>query len=68
MWYSPFYFLNEKQLDKEQGAFVKNYFQEKVRLEIFPIMLDKAKEFPTLLDSSIYLSVRFSKKNNKEIH
>jgi polyphosphate kinase len=62
------YFLNEKQLDKEQGAFVKNYFQEKVRLEIFPIMLDKAKEFPTLLDSSIYLSVRFSKKNNKDIH
>lgn len=62
------YFLNEKQLDKEQGAFVKNYFQEKVRLEIFPIMLDKAKEFPTLLDSSIYLSVRFSKKNNKETH
>lgn len=62
------FFLNETQLDKEQGVFVKNYFQEKVRLEIFPIMLDKAKEFPTLLDSSIYLSVRFSKKNNKETH
>jgi len=62
------FFLNETQLDKQQGAFVKNYFQEKVRLEIFPIMLDKAKEFPTLLDSSIYLAVRFSKKNNKEIH
>jgi len=62
------YFLNETQLDKQQGEFVKNYFQEKVRLEIFPIMLDKAKEFPTLLDSSIYLAVRFSKKNNKETH
>jgi len=62
------FFLNETQLDKPQGDFVKNYFQEKVRLEIFPIMLDKAKEFPTLLDSSIYLAVRFSKKNNKEIH
>jgi polyphosphate kinase len=62
------YFLNETQLDKHQGEFVKNYFQEKVRLEIFPIMLDKAKEFPTLLDSSIYLAVRFSKKNNKETH
>ena len=62
------YFLNETQLDKQQGEFVKKYFQENVRLEIFPIMLDKAKEFPTLLDSSIYLSVRFSKKTSKEIH
>jgi len=62
------FFLNETQLDKQQGEFVKNYFQEKVRLEIFPIMLDKAKEFPTLLDSSIYLAIRFSKKTSKEIH
>ncbi|MFM2283522.1 MAG: polyphosphate kinase 1 [Bacteroidota bacterium] len=62
------YFLNETQLDKEQGAFVKKYFQENVRLEIFPIMLDKAKEFPTLLDSSIYLSVRFSKNKSKTHH
>lgn len=59
------YFLNETQLDKEQGLFVKKYFQKKVRLEIFPIMLDKAKEFPRLLDSSIYLAVCFSKKSSK---
>lgn len=62
------FILNETQLDKTQGAFVKNYFQEKVRLEIFPIMLDKAKEFPTLLDSSIYLAIRFSKNRSREIH
>jgi len=62
------FFLNETQLDKQQGEFVKNYFQQNVRLEIFPIMLDKAKEFPTLLDSSIYLAIRFSKKTSKEIH
>jgi hypothetical protein len=30
-------------------------------------MLDKAKEFPTLQDASIYLAIRFSKTNNKEI-
>lgn len=62
------FILNETQLDKEQGAFVKNYFQEKVRLEIFPIMLDKAKEFPTLLDASIYLAIRFSKNKTREVH
>lgn len=62
------FILNETQLDKQQGIFVKNYFQEKVRLEIFPIMLDKAKEFPILLDASIYLAVRFSKNKTKETH
>jgi polyphosphate kinase len=47
---------------------VRNYFQEKVRLEIFPVMLDKAKEFPVLQDASIYLAVRFSKTKTKETH
>ncbi len=62
------FILDETKLDKEQGNFVKKYFQEKVRLEIFPIMLDKAKVFPTLQDASIYLAIRFSKNKSKEIH
>ena len=61
------YILNETQLNKQQGAFVRKYFKENVRLEIFPIMLDKAKEFPSLQDASIYLAIRFSKKN-KDTH
>ncbi len=62
------FIINETQLDKEQGRFVKTYFQEKVRLEVFPIMLDKAKKFPTLQDSSIYLAVRFAKNKSKIFH
>lgn len=62
------FILNEKRLDKEQGDFVKSFFQEKVRLEIFPVMLDKVKEFPVLQDASIYLAVRFSKTKTKETH
>lgn len=62
------YFLNETQLDKEHGEFVRKYFHENVRLEIFPIMLDKAKEFPILLDASIYLAVRFSKNKSRTHH
>jgi polyphosphate kinase len=62
------YIINETQLDKEQGKFVKAYFQEQVRLEVFPIMLDKAKRFPTLQDSSIYLAVRFAKNKSRLYH
>ncbi|MFN8238739.1 MAG: polyphosphate kinase 1 [Chitinophagales bacterium] len=62
------FIINEKQLDREQGAFVKNYFQEKVRLEIFPIMIDKNKAFPILQDSSIYLAVRIFKTKKEPIY
>ncbi|MBK9329799.1 MAG: polyphosphate kinase 1 [Sphingobacteriales bacterium] len=60
--------INEKQLDKEQGLFVKKYFQERVRLEIFPIMIDKMKAFPVLQDSSIYLAVRIYKTKKEPIY
>lgn len=62
------FIINEKQLDKEQGLFVKKYFQEKVRLEIFPIMIDKIKAFPILQDSSIYLAVRIYKTKKEPIY
>lgn len=61
------FILDESKLDKEQGEFVKNYFQKQVRLEVFPIMLDKAREFPTLQDASIYLAVRLSRNKPKDI-
>ena len=57
------FIINEKQLNKKQGEFVREYFQSKVRLEIFPIMIDNAKQFPILQDSSIYLAVRFYKQS-----
>jgi polyphosphate kinase len=60
------YIINENQLDKEQGNFVKNYFHDKVRLEIFPIMVNDEQSFPVLQDSSIYLAVRLNKKNVKK--
>lgn len=61
--------INEKQLDSEQEAFVKNYFQEAVRPRLFPIMLDKREHFPMLKDHSIYLAVSLRKKEtSKKAH
>jgi len=50
--------INEGELTPSQGVWVRNYFQEKVRLNLFPIMIDAIKAFPTLRDTSIYLAVR----------
>ena len=38
--------INEKQLTPVQGAFVKEYFREKVKSSLFPIMLDNTSTFP----------------------
>lgn len=62
------FIINEKQLNSEQGAFVKQYFRDRVRLEIFPIMIDKNRDFPVLQDSSIYLAVRFFHNEAKNIN
>lgn len=55
-------FINEKELDAEQGEFVRKYFHELVRPQLFPIMLNDAHmEFP-LKDKSIYLAITLLKK------
>lgn len=50
--------INEKQLNAEQGAFVKAYFKENVLPFLFPIMLDNVVEFPWLKDRAIYLIIK----------
>ena len=55
--------INEKQLNKSQQAFVLDYFNEEVRSNIIPLMIESIQEFPLLNDKSIYLACRLSKKD-----
>jgi polyphosphate kinase len=59
------FIINENDLTASQGGFVKKYYHEKVRQEVFPIMVREDREFPTLHDSSIYLAIRFYKLRPK---
>lgn len=52
------FIINEKQLNPEQGTFVKAYFKENVLPLLFPIMLDNVVEFPWLKDRAIYLIIK----------
>lgn len=56
------FIINEKQLNQDQGAFVKNYFDENVRPALVPIMINQVKTFPYLKDKVIYLAVKLSSK------
>jgi len=58
--------LNEKQLSKQQGVFVKNHFKEKVMPSLFPIMLDPSAPFPYLKDKSGYLIVKLGRTGNEK--
>lgn len=56
--------LNDKQLSKEQTKFVESYFDEKVRTNISPLMIESIPELPLLHDKSIYLACTLSNEHN----
>lgn len=46
----------ELQLSKEQKDFVTNYFNDKVRTQIIPLMIESIPHMPLLRDKSIYMA------------
>ncbi|MDR0521923.1 MAG: polyphosphate kinase 1 [Planctomycetaceae bacterium] len=58
------FFINESKLNEEQGNFVRQYFKETVRQFLFPIMLDRFKNFSNLHDNSIYLVIDLTHKDD----
>ncbi len=57
------FLINETQLTRDQKKFVLNYFDEEVRGNIVPLMIESIHNFPTLSDKSIYLACKLSKKD-----
>ncbi len=47
---------NEKQLSKKQKDYVTRYFDEKVRTQLIPLMIETMPHAPLLRDKSIYLA------------
>jgi polyphosphate kinase len=59
--------LNEKQLTPVQGAYVMQFYRDKVRPNLFPLMLNNVRNSLSLQDASIYLTVRLRKTNDQEL-
>ncbi len=57
------FLLNETQLNRAQKKFVLDYFDEEVRSNMVPLMIESIQAFPTLSDKSIYLACKLSKKD-----
>jgi len=56
-------FVDEKKLNSVQQKFVHEYFNEQVRSNIVPLMIESIHRFPVLNDKSIYLACRLSKSD-----
>lgn len=59
------YIINEKEINKQQSAFIKDFFIQKVSPELVTIMLNDLVEFPLIKDTSGYLAVKLVMKKNK---
>jgi polyphosphate kinase len=60
------FMINEKELSDSQQEFVRNYFNEKVRPRLVPLMLTEGKKFPYLENQVIYLAVDLSKSDKPD--
>ncbi len=56
------YLIDERELNKTQGEFVRDFFINKVSPSLFTIVLNDLPEFPIIKDSSVYLAAKMSKK------
>lgn len=60
-------FLDDEQLNDNQGKFVHSFFQEEVVRHLFPIMLKNLNSADNLKDNSIYLAIKMmDSKGSKE--
>lgn len=58
------FMVNERELMPDHAAYVRDYFQQKVRTWLIPLMIDQIDEFPNLKDNSIYLAIRMRIRKN----
>ena len=56
------FIVDEKNLTKDQSAFVLKYFHENVLPTLAPVMIETAPNFPYLNDKSIYFAVKLYRK------
>jgi len=52
--------LREDELSEEQEAFVQDFYAQRLRPTLIPLMMNHLRKFPQLKDQAIYLAVRLS--------
>ena len=58
------YLIDDLHLNEEQKEFVRTFFDEHVRSNVIPLIIENLPQMPYLRDKSIYLGVVMRKENN----
>ncbi len=58
------FLIDDLHLNKEQKVYVRNYFDEHVRSNVIPLIIENLPQMPYLRDKSIYLGVVMRKKDD----
>ncbi|MDI9358394.1 MAG: polyphosphate kinase 1 [Phycisphaerales bacterium] len=56
--------VNDRNINKAQKQFIRDYFEDHIRVNVIPIMLESFSFQPYLKDKSIYLGIVMSKKGD----
>jgi len=58
--------IDGTSLTNNQESYIRSFFREKMRMNLFPVMLRKGHVFPDLKDKSIYLAVLLKKEKRSK--
>jgi polyphosphate kinase len=58
------FLVDEKHLNTEQKKYVQNFFDDQVRGNVIPLMIESLPQLPYLRDKSLYLGVVMRKKKS----
>ncbi len=61
------YVVNEKQINNEQETFCRDYFSNEISQWLIPLILRKTTRMPFLSDKNIYLAVKMTRHNSKQV-
>src|SRR4051812_2646582 len=62
------FLVDEKNLNREQRVFARRFFDEEVRSNIIPLMIESLPHLPYLREKSIYLGVVMRKRDSAYDH
>ncbi|HNP22727.1 MAG TPA: polyphosphate kinase 1 [Panacibacter sp.] len=62
------FLVTEKELNKQQKEYIKKFFEDDVRSNIIPLMIESLQQLPYLREKSIYLGVVMHKKDSAYKH
>jgi len=61
------FMVSERDITPEQSSFVYDFYQEKLRPNLFPLILDNVRSLSNIQDATIYLAIQLKSSTDPEL-